>query len=194
MNWTTDKLSRIFKQILIFTFIGLLVSTSVAQAALPTNNQKDFLLDGDSFIPIPWGKEIPISWLVMSGSWMLRQGNTPTSFFTFKVINQSSISRILYIQQLDPKNCELIGSGVGNLTDSKVIYATLRNAQNREAYRVNLRNFSVNSFVKKVPTSFEGNVVMLSIAPINSYKFVHFSMARVNTTTLNAPACRGKLQ
>lgn len=191
-----NRVIRFFKQAIICAFFAVFATQaapSVGRLSI-ADMQKDFMVDGDSFIPIPWGKEVPISWMILSGSWMLRQGDTPTSYFTFKVLNQTATDRILYIQQIDPKTCATIGVGVGNLADSKVIYATLRNSQNREVYRLNLRNFSVSSFVKKVPTSFEGSVVMLSIAPINSYKFTHFSMARVNQSQLNIPACRAKLR
>ena len=191
MKW----LLQYFKQILI---VVLMFSSMASTAATSTGpvfpNRNDYLLDGDSFIPVPWGKEEPISWMLLSGSWMLRQGEVPTSYFTFKVVNQSANNRILYIQQMDPKSCMVIGAGVGSLSSSKVIYATLRNAQNREVYRLNLRNFAASSFVKKVPASYEGNVVMLSIAAINSYTFTHFSMARVNLGTLTSPNCRNKLQ
>ncbi len=189
MKW----LLQYFKQILI---VMLVLSSTVAPAATaqPSFPRNDYLLDGDSFIPVPWGKEQPISWVLLSGSWMLRQGNVPTSYFTFKVVNQNGNSRILFIQQMDPKTCVVMGSGVGSLSTSKVIYATLRNAQNREVYRVNLRNFAASSFVKKVPSAYEGNVVMMSVAPINSYTFTHFSMARVNPSTLSSPNCRSKLQ
>lgn len=174
----------------------LVLSSSLAPAAAaqPSFPRNDYLLDGDSLIPVPWGKEAPISWMLLSGSWMLRQGSVPTSYFTFKVVNQSSNNKILYIQQMDPKTCTVMGSGVGSLSSSKVIYATLRNAQNREVYRLNLRNFAASSFVKKVPSAYEGNVVMMSVAPINSYTFTHFSMARVNPSTLSSPNCRSKLQ
>lgn len=190
MKW----LLQYFKQILIV----VLVFTSMASTAAPNTgaypSRNDYLLDGDSFIPVPWGKEEPISWMLLSGSWMLRQGDIPTSYFTFKVVNQNGNNRILYIQQMDPRTCVVIGAGVGSLSSSKVIYATLRNAQNREVYRLNLRNFAASSFVKKVPSSYEGNVVMMSIAAINSYTFTHFSMARVNAGTLTSPNCRNKLQ
>lgn len=193
MNW----LVRILKYIIIFSFLAV----SIGQAASVNSNyasnrypQKDFLVDGDSFIPIPWGHEIPISWTVLSGSWMLRQGDAPMSYFSFKVINQTAANRILYIQQIDSKTCATIGVGVGSLSDAKVIYATLRNSHNREVYRLNLRNFATGSFMKKIPTSFEGNVVMLSIATINSHKFTHFSMARVHPNTLTLPTCRLKLR
>lgn len=164
--------------------------TSGKPAAYPHN---EFLIDGDSFIPIPWGKETPISWMLLSGSWMLRQGEAPASYFTFKVLNQSGGASVLYIQQIDPKTCNLIGAGMGNLT-GKVIYATLRNAQNRDVYRVNLRNFAASSFVKKVPVSYEGTVVMMSVAAINSYTFKHFSMARVNPSVVASPNCRMRLR
>jgi hypothetical protein len=191
MKW----LLQYFKQILI---VVLMFSSMTSTAATNTGpvfpNRNDYLLDGDSFIPVPWGKEEPISWMLLSGSWMLRQGEVPTSYFTFKVVNQSANNRILYIQQMDPKSCVVMGVGVGSLSSSKVIYATLRNAQNREVYRLNLRNFAASSFVKKVPASYEGNVVMMSIAAINSYTFTHFSMARVNPGTLTSPSCRNKLR
>lgn len=190
MKW----LMQYFKQLLV---VVLFVASGMAQVA-PTSSthptRNDYLLDGDSLIPVPWGKEAPISWVLLSGSWMLRQGDAPTSYFTFNVINQNGNNKILFIQQLDPKSCAVMGSGVGSITSAKVIYATLRNAQNREVYRVNLRNFAANSFVKKVPSSYDGNVVMMSIAPINSYNFVHFSMARVNPGTLTSPICRSKLR
>lgn len=192
-----SEMIRFLKQIIIFTLlmaVAAQAATLSSTVASSNPQQKDFLVDGDSFIPIPWGREIPISWVILSGSWMLRQGDGPTSYFTFKVINQTQTNKILYIQQMDPKTCAVIGTGVGNLADSRVIYATLRNSQNREVYRLNLRNFSVRSFVKKVPASFEGNVVMMSVAPINSYKFTHFSMARVNPNTLTLPTCRARLQ
>ena len=158
--------------------------------------QNEYLIDGDTFIPIPWGKETPISWMLLSGSWMLRQGDMPTSYFTFKVLNQNgSAAHVLHIQQMDPKTCAVIGAGMGSLTASnKIIYATLRNAQNREVYRLNLRNFATTSFVKKVPVSYEGTVVMMSVAPINSYNFTHFSMARVNLNTIANPSCRLRLR
>ncbi len=191
MKW----LLQYFKQILIVVLMFSSVASTAATSTGPVfPNRNDYLLDGDSFIPVPWGKEEPISWMLLSGSWMLRQGEVPTSYFTFKVVNQSANNRILYIQQMDPKSCMVIGAGVGSLSSSKVIYATLRNAQNREVYRLNLRNFAASSFVKKVPASYEGNVVMLSIAAINSYTFTHFSMARVNLGTLTSPNCRNKLQ
>lgn len=192
MKW----LLQYFKQFLV---VILLITSTLAQSAPAATSgsfypRNDFLLDGDSLIPVPWGKETPISWVVLSGSWMLRQGEVPTSYFTFKVVNQNGNNRILYIQQMDPKTCVVMGAGVGTLSTSKVIYATLRNAQNREVYRLNLRNFAVSSFVKKVPASYEGTVVMISVAPINSYNFNHFSMARVNPSSLNSPSCRTKLQ
>tara|TARA_B110001454_G_scaffold219198_1_gene251690 strand:+ start:273875 stop:274447 length:573 start_codon:yes stop_codon:yes gene_type:complete len=190
MKW----LQQYFKQFLI---VILIVTSCIAQSAPtvgPSYPRNDYLLDGDSLIPVPWGKEEPISWMLLSGSWMLRQGDIPTSYFTFKVVNQNGNSRILYIQQMDPRTCVVMGAGVGSLSSSKVIYATLRNAQNREVYRLNLRNFAASSFVKKVPSSYEGNVVMMSIAAINSYTFTHFSMARVNPGTLISPNCRNKLQ
>jgi len=191
MKW----LLQYFKQILIVVLMFSSVASTAATSTGPVfPNRNDYLLDGDSFIPVPWGKEEPISWMLLSGSWMLRQGEVPTSYFTFKVVNQSANNRILYIQQMDPKSCMVIGAGVGSLSSSKVIYATLRNAQNREVYRLNLRYFAASSFVKKVPASYEGNVVMLSIAAINSYTFTHFSMARVNLGTLTSPNCRNKLQ
>ena len=191
MKW----LLQYFKQILIVVLMFSSVASTAATSTGPVfPNRNDYLLDGDSFIPVPWGKEEPISWMLLSGSWMLRQGEVPTSYFTFKVVNQSANNRILYIQQMDPKSCVVMGVGVGSLSSSKVIYATLRNAQNREVYRLNLRNFAASSFVKKVPASYEGNVVMLSIAAINSYTFTHFSMARVNLGTLTSPNCRNKLQ
>lgn len=191
MNWPISTVKQAIRQLLV---IILMVSGIAHAAPAAIYNQKDFLLDGDSFIPIPWGKETPISWVLLKGTWALRQGDVPTSYFTFNVINQNANSKILYIQQLDPKNCTVMGSGVGSLTNAKVIYATLRNTQNREVYRVNLRNFTANSFVKKVPSAYEGNVVMMSIAAINSYNFTHFSMARVSAGSLVTPACRSKLR
>lgn len=188
MKWLTQY----FKQFLIVVL--LLTSSGNAQSAGAYFQRNDYLLDGDSLIPVPWGKESPISWVLLSGSWMLRQGDNPTSYFTFKVINQNGTNRMLFIQQMDPKTCAIMGAGVGSLSSSKVIYATLRNAQNREVYRLNLRNFAVTSFVKKVPASYEGTVVMMSIAAINSYTFTHFSMARVNLNTLTSPNCRVRLQ
>lgn len=191
MKWLLQYIKQILIVVLVFASMASPAATN-AGPIYPTRN--DYLLDGDSLIPVPWGKEEPISWMLLSGSWMLRQGDIPTSYFTFKVVNQNGNNRILYIQQMDPKSCVVMGAGVGSLSSSKVIYATLRNAQNREVYRLNLRNFAASSFVKKVPASYEGNVVMMSIAAINSYTFTHFSMARVNPGTLTSPNCRNKLQ
>lgn len=188
MKW----LLQYIKQILMVMLV--LIGTSAPAVSGSFYSRNDYLLDGDSLIPVPWGKETPISWVLLSGSWMLRQGNAPTSYFTFKVINQNGNNRILFIQQMDPKTCTVLGSGVGSLSTSKIIYATLRNTQNREVYRLNLRNFAANSFVKKVPSAYGGNVVMMSVASINSYKFSHFSMARVNPNTLTSPACRSRLK
>ncbi len=192
MKW----LLQYFKQfLLVIFFVASCIAQAVPAAASGTfYPRNDYLVDGDSLIPVPWGKETPISWVLLKGTWALRQGDVPTSYFTFNVINQNANSKILYIQQLDPKNCTVMGSGVGSLTNAKVIYATLRNTQNREVYRVNLRNFTANSFVKKVPSAYEGTVVMMSIAAINSYNFTHFSMARVSAGSLVTPACRSKLR
>lgn len=193
-----NGLTNFFKQWLVL--VVLLTSFTVVNAQVKAGGgsnfpRNEYLIDGDTFIPIPWGKEAPISWMLLSGSWMLRQGETPTSYFSFKVLNQNGTSRVLQIQQMDPKTCAVIGAGMGSLTNSnKIIYATLRNAQNREVYRLNLRNFATTSFVKKVPVSYEGTVVMMSVAAINSYNFTHFSMARVNANTVANPNCRMRLR
>lgn len=183
---------RISQILFIFTF-----SVALNLFAAGTNqfqNNNDYLIDGDSFVPIPWGKELPISLGVISGSWMLRQGEVPTSYFTFKIMGSTVGSQIIFIQQMDPSNCVIMSTGVGNLTNAKVIYATLRNLQTRQVYRLNIRNFSVSSFVKKIPTSYEGNVVVLSIAPINSHNFNHFSMARVFNNSNITNQCRERLR
>jgi hypothetical protein len=190
MNW----LLQAVKQILIVILVISGMAYAAPRSAPTLYSQKDFLVDGDSFIPIPWGKEAPISWMLLSGSWMLRQGDAPTSYFTFKVMNQNGNSKILFIQQIDPKTCTVMGAGVGNLSSSKVIYATLRNSQNREVYRLNLRNFAASSFGQKVPSTYEGTVVMMSVAAINSYNFRHFSMARVNPGNISSPTCRARLK
>ncbi|MBL7545780.1 MAG: hypothetical protein JNL11_18325 [Bdellovibrionaceae bacterium] len=193
MNYLTKSIKRILIAVMILSGMTASVAAS-SPSSTQLISKNDYLVDGDSFIPIPWGKEAPISWILLSGSWMLRQGTTPTSYFTFKVINQNGTNKVLQILQIEPKTCTIMGSGVGSLSTSKVIYATLRNSQNREVYRLNLRNFAASSFVKKVPASYEGTVVMMSVAPISSYAFTHFSMARVNPNTIPNATCRARLQ
>lgn len=158
-------------------------------------NRGDFVISGDDFIPIPWGKELPISWDALPGTWILRQGRQQqdASYFTFQMLNKADLNKMLYIQQIDVKTCRVLGAGVASQADSKVIYATLRSAVNNQVYRINFRNYNANSFSSKVLPTFEGHVMMMSIAPINSYQFTHYPLARVTFSAQTNINCKERL-
>ena len=155
---------------------------------------KDFILDGDDFVPIPWGKELPILMQTLPGTWLLKIGRqTSASYFTFQVVNTLAPNKMLYIKQVDAATCRVLGSGVANQFDSKIIYATLRSNVNRQVYRINFRNYDVNSFVKNTLPTQDGHVMLMSIAPINSTEFQHYPLARVEINPQGKLNCRENL-
>lgn len=188
---------KIMPKILLFILcIGLL---SRETYALPTSNNhktfaRDYIIHGEDFVPIPWGYELPITWYSLTGTWMLKQSRqTAASYFTFQTINNNNTNKMLYIQQIDPKNCQILGTGVASQLDSKIIYATLRSAVNNQVYRINFRTFDANSFNSLVLPSFQGHIMVMSIAPINSHEFYHFSLDRVNFNSQFKINCRERL-
>ena len=176
--------------------IGLFTKESYS---LPTSNNlktsaRDYVIHGEDFVPIPWGYELPITWYSLTGTWMLKQSRqTASSYFTFQAINNNKTNKMLYIQQIDPNSCQILGTGVASQLDLKIIYATLRSAVNNQVYRINFRNFDANSFNSMVLPSFQGHIMMMSIAPINSHEFVNFSLDRVNFGSSFNIKCRERL-
>lgn len=182
----------------ILSFILCFLVVSVDSNALPMVDKKilarDYVIAGDDFVPIPWGKELPISWQTLPGTWILRQGKQPSaSYFTFQKINNVGANKMLYIQQIDPKSCKVLGSGIANQSDSKIIYATLRSSVNNQVYRINFRNYNASSFNSSALPTHEGHVMLMSIAPINSYEFTHYPLARVNFSAQSNINCMGRL-
>lgn len=176
-------------------FILVLSNISLALTLPPKPNQRgDFVVWGNDYIPIPRGQEIPISWKSLSGTWLLRTGNVQqqeSSYFTFQMLNNQNM--MLYIRQVDTRTCKVLGAGVASQSDSKVIYATLRSAVNNQVYRVNFRNYNANSFKSKDLPTFEGHVMMMSIAPINSYEFNHYPLTRVTFSATSNINCKERL-
>ncbi|MCB0369068.1 MAG: hypothetical protein KDD45_06345 [Bdellovibrionales bacterium] len=187
------------KLILSAASIVLLFTSSLA-LSLPSpaiknlTSKKDFIVSGNDFVPIPWGKELPISWETLPGTWILRQGKESNpSYFTFRPIRTLGQSEMLYIQQIDPKTCQVLGAGVATQFDSKIIYATLRSAVNNQVYRINFRNYDARSFNSSALPTYEGHVMLMSIAPINSYEFAHYPLARVNFSSQSNINCMKRL-
>lgn len=192
-----------FKFLLKNSLLSILVFSQISFAARSLNLgsyytlnpyvSRDFFTSGDDFIPIPWGQELPIPWLSLSGTWMLRKANTPSAYFNIILIKNYGSNSILQIQQIDPNTCEILGAGLANQASATIIYATLRDNKTGGVYRVNLRNYSLRSFnemvSKKVP-SYDGMVMMMSLAPINSYKFVHYSLSKLDTRVVRSNLCR----
>lgn len=183
------------KSLQLLSVFLLFFSCLSNSATLPKNikYKGDFVVWGNDYIPVPRGREILISWKVLSGTWLLRTGNVQqeASYFTFQPLNNQNA--MLYIQQIDVRTCKVLGVGVASQADSKVIYATLRSAVNNQVYRVNFRNYNANSFESRDLPSFEGHVMMMSVAPINSFEFSHYPLARVtfsNQTNIN---CKERL-
>lgn len=178
-------------------FFLICVSFSYASTLNPKGviNRSDFVISGNDYIPIPWGKELPISWEALPGTWILRQGRQQqdASYFTFQTLNKADQNKMLYIQQIDVRTCRVLGAGVASQADSKVIYATLRSAVNNQVYRINFRNYNASSFSSKVLPTFEGHVMMMSIAPINSYQFTHYPLARVTFSAQTNINCKERL-
>lgn len=170
---------------IISSVISLILFLSCSAFAAPTTVGKkylrrDYIVAGDDFVPIPWGQELPISWQTLPGTWILRQGKQlNSSYFTFQMINKYSLNKMLYIQQIDSKTCKVLGSGIASQSDSKIIYATLRSNVNNQVYRINFRNYNASAFNTNILPTFEGHVMLMSIAPINSYEFTHYPLARV---------------
>lgn len=185
----------------LLNVISLIFCLSVTAQAVATNPRinvnliRNYIVDGDDFVPIPWGKELPISWRSLPGTWVLKVGKQQqeASYFTFQMLNKQDVNKMLYIQQIDAKTCKVLGAGVASQADSKVIYATLRSAVNNQVYRVNFRNYNANSFNSKDLPTFEGHVMMMSIAPINSYEFNHYPLARVTFSAQTNINCKERL-
>ncbi len=184
---------------IVLSFILCFELFSRDSYSLPiSNSQKTFarnyVIHGDDFVPIPWGYELPITWYSLTGTWMLKQSRqTASSYFTFQSVNNNNTNKMLYIQQIDPKSCQILGTGVASQLDLKIIYATLRSTVNNQVYRINFRSFDAISFNSPVLPSFQGHIMVMSIAPINSHEFYHFSLDRINFDSQLNIKCRERL-
>lgn len=145
----------------------------------------------DDFVPYPWGFELPFPWSLAQGLWTVKTSHFD-SLFTFQVVRQrSSSERQLMIRQYDSSTCTEVAAGVGVERSNKVIWAQMKAYNSPSAYRLGLRSFSANDFPKDALPATEGQVMVLSLAQVDSLKTKHYPLAKISSSFKDITAqCR----
>lgn len=97
---------------------------------------------GDSWVPWPFGFEVPFPWSDIQGTWRVQQGGYVT-YFSFKVVREkTSKGRQLVVRQMDSdQNCKFVATGVGYESE-KIIRAQMSGKSG--TYRLTLRAFKMD--------------------------------------------------
>lgn len=133
--------------------------------------------DGDHYVPIPWGAELPFPWTIVSGIWMAKYGNFE-SFFDFKVIKEKQNSagiKQVEVHQIDSSTCQVIAKGMG-YAQNRVVRAQMI-SEVGSVYRISLRAFRETALPSMEPINSQ--VVVLSIYPIESRAGYHMPINKV---------------
>lgn len=136
----------------------------------------------EDFVPYPWGFELPFPWTLAQGIWVVKTAHY-NSFFTFQVVRErSSNERQLMIRQYDPATCTEVAAGVGVERSNKVIWAQMKAYNSPNAYRLGLRSFNVDDFPKGGLPATQGQVMVLSLAQIDSVQAKHYPLAKISNS------------
>ena len=141
--------------------------------------------DGDNPVPWPWGLELDFPWSSIEGTWRIAEDNIYTHFVLRVVKNRANI-RQLEIIQVDPAQCEVIGSGAGVEFADKVVRGQLTDYTNK-VYKLSLHVFSRSSIPAEaaLPALTRGSsskVILLEIFPTDRRGgFYHFLLEKVPT-------------